>query len=188
MSDSVVHSIPPGVLKLLEGDITRDDADAIVNAANSALAGGGGVDGAIHRAAGPKLPGACREIIAVIGRLPAGGAVITPGFDLPARHIIHTVGPIWRGGRDGEPEKLRSAYAQSIARAVENGLATISFPAVSTGVYGYPVELAAPIALGVMAEALAGGKLREVRLYLHGKHAFGLWRSAADDLFGGIVR
>ncbi|WP_029460973.1 macro domain-containing protein [Solidesulfovibrio alcoholivorans] len=188
MSDTVLYSLGQGVLKLLEGDITKDDADAIVNAANSALAGGGGVDGAIHRAAGPQLPPACREIIAKIGRLPAGGAVITPGFDLPARHIIHTVGPIWRGGNEGEPEKLRSAYAESITRAVENGLGTLSFPAVSTGVYGYPVELAAPIALTVMAEALTSGRLREIRLYLHGKHAFGLWRSVADDLFGGITR
>lgn len=188
MPETATYPIGSGILTLLEGDITKDDADAIVNAANSALAGGGGVDGAIHRAAGPKLPGACREIIDKIGRLPAGGAVITPGFDLPARFIIHTVGPIWRGGNEGEPDKLRSAYVQSIARAVENGLASISFPAVSTGVYGYPVEKAAPLALGVMAEALKNGSLREIRLYLHGKHAYGLWRSVADDLFGGITR
>lgn len=180
MSEAVCYTIGSGVLRLLEGDITRDDADAIVNAANSALAGGGGVDGAIHRAAGPRLPGACREIIDRIGRLPAGGAVLTPGFDLPARYIIHTVGPIWRGGTAGEPEALRSAYAESIARAVENGLASISFPAVSTGVYGYPVELAAPIALGVMAEALQQAAVREIRLYLHGRHAFDAWRGIAD--------
>ncbi|WP_428562248.1 MAG: macro domain-containing protein [Solidesulfovibrio sp. DCME] len=188
MPEKATYPIGSGVLTLLEGDITKDDADAIVNAANSALAGGGGVDGAIHRAAGPGLPGACREIIARIGRLPAGGAVITPGFDLPARYIIHTVGPIWRGGTEGEPEALRSAYAQSIARAVEKGLATISFPAVSTGVYGYPVDKAAPLALGVMAEALGKGAVREIRLYLHGKHAYALWRSVADDLFAGIAR
>lgn len=184
MPDTASFPIGHGTLRLIRGDITLDDADAIVNAANSALAGGGGVDGAIHRAAGPKLPAACREIIAKIGRLPAGGAVITPGFDLPARYIIHTVGPIWHGGDSGEPEKLRSAYAQSLARAVENNLATVSFPAVSTGVYGYPVELAAPIALGVMAEALRTGPIREIRMYLHGEHAFDLWRSVADDLFG----
>lgn len=182
MSDTAIYVIGKGTLRLLEGDITRDDADAIVNAANSALAGGGGVDGAIHRAAGPGLPPACREIIAKIGRLPAGGAVITPGFDLPARFIIHTVGPIWRGGNEGEPEKLRSAYVESLARAVENELETVSFPAVSTGVYGYPVDKAAPIALGVMAEALKNGAVREIRFYLHGKHAFDLWRSAADAL------
>ena len=188
MPGHAAYAIGPGSLRLIQGDITVDDADAIVNAANSALAGGGGVDGAIHRAAGPKLPAACRDIIARIGSLPAGGAVITPGFELPARHIIHTVGPIWRGGDQGEPEALRSAYAESINRAVENHLAAIAFPAVSTGVYGYPVHLAAPMALGVMAEALRGGRLREARMYLHGTAAFGVWRSAADALFGGSAQ
>ncbi|EFL49599.1 Appr-1-p processing domain protein [Solidesulfovibrio fructosivorans JJ]] len=184
MSLEKTYALAQGILRLIEGDITKDDADAIVNAANSALAGGGGVDGAIHRAAGPGLPEACRAIIAEIGRLPAGGAVITPGFDLPARHIIHTVGPIWRGGNEGEPERLRSAYVESLARAIENGLSSISFPAVSTGVYGFPVEKAAPIALTAMAEALTAGSIREVRVYLHGKYAYDLWRSAADALFG----
>ena len=188
MPGHAAYAIGPGSLRLIQGDITVDDADAIVNAANSALAGGGGVDGAIHRAAGPKLPAACRDIIARIGSLPAGGAVITPGFELPARHIIHTVGPIWRGGHQGEPEALRSAYAESINRAVENGLTTVAFPAVSTGVYGYPVHLAAPLALGVMAEAIGCGRLREVRMYLHGKAAFGVWRSAADALFVGSAQ
>jgi O-acetyl-ADP-ribose deacetylase (regulator of RNase III) len=184
MNDSTVsYAIGSGTLKLVPGDITRDDADAIVNAANSGLAGGGGVDGAIHMAAGPRLLDACQEIIAKIGRLPAGGAVITPGFDLTARHVIHTVGPIWRGGQEGEEAKLRSAYTESIARAVENHLQVISFPAISTGVYRFPVELAAPIALGAMAEALGAGSLREIRLYLYGKSAFDIWRSAADALF-----
>lgn len=182
MRDTATYAIGNGSLRLLEGDITRDDADAIVNAANSALAGGGGVDGAIHRAAGPGLPAACREIIARIGRLPAGGAVITPGFDLPARFIIHTVGPIWRGGNDGEPEKLRSAYVESLQRAAENTLATIAFPAISCGVYGYPVEKAAAIALRAMAQGLQTGPLREIRVYLYGKHAFDLWRAVADGL------
>ena len=184
MNESTVsYPLGPGILKLVEGDITRDDADAIVNAANSALAGGGGVDGAIHRAAGPQLLAACQEIIARIDRLPAGGAVITPGFDLPARYVIHTVGPIWHGGGNHEADKLRSAYSQSIARAVEQQLGTISFPAISTGVYRFPVDLAAPIALGAMAEALRAGQLREIRLYLYGKHAFTVWRQAADALF-----
>ena len=182
MPGHAAYAIGQGSLRLIEGDITLDDADAIVNAANSALAGGGGVDGAIHRAAGPQLPPACREIIAKIGRLPAGGAVITPGFDLPARHIIHTVGPIWRGGNEDEPARLRSAYVESIKRAVENSLKSISFPAVSTGVYGFPVEKAAPIALTAMVEALQKGSLDEVRVYLHGKYAFDLWHSAAKTL------
>jgi len=183
MPDSASYAIGNGSLRLIAGDITTDDADAIVNAANSALAGGGGVDGAIHRAAGPKLLAACRDIIAKIGRLPAGQAVITPGFDLPARHVIHTVGPIWRGGSQGEPETLRSAYVKSLQCAAENNCATVSFPAISTGVYGYPVELAAPLALQAMAQDLKTGPVREIRLYLHGKHAFDTWRSVADALF-----
>ncbi len=183
MRDTVSYAIGNGSLRLIAGDITADDGDAIVNAANSALAGGGGVDGAIHRAAGPKLPAACQEIIAKIGSLPAGGAVVTPGFDLPARYIIHTVGPIWRGGASGEPEALRAAYAQSLARAAELHLATVAFPAISTGAYGYPVEQAADIALRTLAEGLKTGPVQEIRVYLHGKNAFDLWRSVADALF-----
>jgi len=184
MNDSTVsYVLGNGSLKLIQGDITKDDAEAIVNAANSGLAGGGGVDGAIHMAAGPRLLAACQEIIARIGRLPAGGAVITPGFALPARHVIHTVGPIWRGGAEGEAAKLRSAYRESIARAAENHLATIAFPAISTGVYRFPVDLAAPIALGVMAEALADGSVQEIRLYLYGRQAFDTWRAQADAMF-----
>jgi O-acetyl-ADP-ribose deacetylase (regulator of RNase III) len=184
MNDSTVsYRLGSGILKLVPGDITRDDADAIVNAANSGLAGGGGVDGAIHMAAGPRLLSACQEIIAKIGRLPAGGAVITPAFNLTARYVIHTVGPIWRGGDDNEEAKLLSAYTESIARAAENRLDTISFPAISTGIYRFPVELAAPIALRAMAKALADGTLKEIRLYLYGKHAFDTWRAVADGLF-----
>lgn len=183
MSETATYAIGNGALRLIQGDITKDDADAVVNAANSALAGGGGVDGAIHRAAGPQLPAACRDIIANIGRLPAGEAVITPGFDLPARHIIHTVGPIWRGGHDGEPETLRAAYANSLALAARHGLATISFPAISTGVYGYPADKAAAIAMTAVADALNSGPIREIRLYLYSKKAFDIWRAAADGLF-----
>jgi O-acetyl-ADP-ribose deacetylase (regulator of RNase III) len=188
MPDTVSFTLGHGTLRLIAGDITNDAADAIINAANSALAGGGGVDGAIHRAAGPKLLAACQEIISRIGHLPAGQAVITPGFDLPARHVIHTVGPIWRGGSQDEPETLRSAYAQSIACAAKHHLSTVAFPAISTGVYGYPVELAAPLALGVLAEALETGPVREIRLYLHGKRAFDLWRSTAEALFEATSR
>ncbi|MHC1790441.1 O-acetyl-ADP-ribose deacetylase [Solidesulfovibrio sp.] len=177
--------IGPGTLRLIEGDITRDDADAIVNAANAALAGGGGVDGAIHRAAGPRLLAACRDIIAEIDHLPPGQAVITPGFDLPARAVIHTVGPIWYGGSHGEPDTLRSAYAASLARAAEHNLSTVAFPAISTGVYGYPVELAAPLALGVLAEALGTGTVSEIRMYVYSAAAFAAWNEAAVTLFGG---
>ena len=131
------------VLTLHMGDITALDVDAIVNAANSTLLGGGGVDGAIHRAAGPRLVGYCRTL----GGCETGQAKITPGFNLTARWVIHTVGPVWRGGTHGEPEQLSSCYRQSLARADEVEAATVAFPAISTGVYGYPIKAAAAIAI-----------------------------------------
>ena len=137
-----------GVIRILVGDITKLQVDAIVNAANSSLLGGGGVDGAIHRAAGPELLAHCRTL----GGCPTGEARITPGFRLPAAWVIHTVGPVWRGGHQGEPELLRSCYQQSFALAAAQGLRTIAFPNISTGAYGYPKEPAACIALGAMRE------------------------------------
>jgi len=127
------------------GDITNEDVDAIVNAANSGLKGGGGVDGAIHRAAGPSVLRECRKI----GRCESGSAVITNAGKLKAKRIIHAVGPVWRGGNDGEPLLLRSAYENCFKLARENKIRTIAFPAISTGVYGYPIEKAAAIAVGV---------------------------------------
>ncbi len=138
-----------GDIEIVQGDITRLEVDAIVNAANSALLGGGGVDGAIHRAAGPELLEACRPF----GGCPAGEARITPGFNLPARWVIHTVGPVWYGGKAGEAELLRSCYENSLALAREKDVKTIAFPAISTGVYGYPKRKAAEIALNVMLAA-----------------------------------
>jgi O-acetyl-ADP-ribose deacetylase (regulator of RNase III) len=137
--------------RAIEADITTLAVDAIVNAANSSLLGGGGVDGAIHRAAGPDLLAECR----MIGGCPAGEARLTAGYRLPARHVIHTVGPIWHGGGAGEAETLAACYRNSLALARDAGLRTIAFPAISTGIYGYPVEQAAEVAARSVAAEIA---------------------------------
>ncbi|MFC1948741.1 O-acetyl-ADP-ribose deacetylase [Chloroflexota bacterium] len=134
-------------LSIVQGDITRQDTDAIVNAANSSLMGGGGVDGAIHRAGGPAILNECKKIVARQGRLPTGKAVITTGGTLKAKYVIHTVGPVWHEGNKGEPELLASAYRESLQAAADNNLSSISFPSISTGAYGYPVDKAAVVAL-----------------------------------------
>ena len=139
-------------------NLTEETTDAIVNAANSSLLGGGGVDGAIHRAGGPAILAECRQIVSKIGTLPAGKAVVTTGGHLAAKHVIHTVGPIYRDGERGEAETLASCHRESIRLADEHALSSLSFPAVSTGAYGYPVTEAAPIALSATLESLATAK------------------------------
>ncbi len=140
------------------GDITEETTDAIVNAANSYLLGGGGVDGAIHEAGGPTILAECRQIVSKIGTLPAGQAVITAGGNLDAKHVIHTVGPIYRGGNHGEAETLASCHRESIRLADERALTSLSFPAISTGAYGYPVTDAAPIAISATIAAIASAR------------------------------
>ena len=149
-------------------DITREKVDAIVNAANSSLMGGGGVDGAIHAAGGPEILQHCREIVARQGRIPVGQAVATPGGRLPARYVIHTVGPVWHGGDQGEPELLASCHREAIRVADELELSSIAFPAISTGIFGYPVERAAAVALQSASDALRSAvTLSEVRFLLY---------------------
>ncbi len=143
---------------VIQGDITKLEVDAIVNAANSSLMGGGGVDGAIHRAGGPVILAECRQIVARQGRCATGEAVTTSGGNLPAKLVIHTVGPVWHGGNNNEANLLRNAYLNSLKLAVENGIETIAFPNISTGVYGYPKEKAAEIAIRTATEFLRGNK------------------------------
>ena len=171
-----------GHLTLVVGDITRADTDAIVNAANAVMLGGGGVDGAIHRAAGPALVAACRTIPAVDGkRCPPGEARITPGFALPAPWVIHTVGPIYQDEETSEPI-LTMAYRSSLALARDTGLRTLAFPAISCGVFGYPHEDAAHVALSTCREH--GHDLEEIRFVLFGEAMYNVWAEVADDLFG----
>jgi O-acetyl-ADP-ribose deacetylase (regulator of RNase III) len=134
-------------IQIVQGDITRMEVDAIVNAANNSLMGGGGVDGAIHRAGGPAILEACKQIVARQGGCPTGGAVITTGGNLPAKFVIHTVGPVWRGGKEGEAALLGQCYTRSLQLAVANDCRTVAFPNISTGVYGYPKPAAAKVAM-----------------------------------------
>jgi len=153
-------------ISVVQGDITKQANDAIVNAANSSLMGGGGVDGAIHRAGGPAILEECKKIVAGQGRLPTGQAVITTGGNLTAKHVIHTVGPIWGGGDKNEAALLESAYTEGLRIAADNDLSTISFPSISTGAYRYPLEEAAEVAIKAIISFLKGGQssLRQVAI------------------------
>jgi O-acetyl-ADP-ribose deacetylase (regulator of RNase III) len=174
-------TIGKATVELIHGDIVRQDVDAIVNAANSSLMGGGGVDGAIHRAAGPELKEACRPL----APCPPGEARITPGFRLKARHVIHTVGPIYHGGNYGEAEVLANAHRNSLSLAAQHGLTSVAFPAISTGIYGYPVELAAAVALGAVRDFLTrDAPLRLVRFVLWSPDAVEAFERALQQIAG----
>jgi len=166
-------------IELKLGDITRESVDAIVNAANESLLGGGGVDGAIHRAAGPELLAECRTL----GGCPTGEARMTKGYALPAKHVIHTVGPVYRDGKHGEPALLRSAYQNSLRLAHEHGLHSIAFPAISCGIYGYPLDEAAQIAITTVAIALGREtSLRTVTFVLFNQPVFAAFERARGQL------
>jgi O-acetyl-ADP-ribose deacetylase (regulator of RNase III) len=157
-----------GRMVVVQGDITKQAVDAIVNAANERLLGGGGVDGAIHRAAGPELLEECRKI----GGCPTGEARITKGYKLPARYVIHTVGPVWHGGDRGEPERLAACYRNALELAVEGGVKTIALPGISTGIYGYPLEPATRLAMTTVKDCLATmPSIEEVRFVTFGEQA-----------------
>jgi len=164
-------------------DITKETTDAIVNAANSSLMGGGGVDGAIHRAGGPAILAECKNIVAEIGRLPAGKAVITTGGGLAAKYVIHTVGPVYSNGKRGEAETLASCHRECLRLADEHGVTSLSFPAISTGAYGYPVDKAAQVAITTVLEALPStAKVLTVRFVLFDVEALRAYAAAAKKL------
>jgi O-acetyl-ADP-ribose deacetylase len=172
--------IGAGQIELIVGDITKIAVDAIVNAANSALAGGGGVDGAIHRAGGKTLMDELDAIRARTGGCPTGHAVVTGAGRLPAKYVFHAVGPVYRDGKHGEPELLRSCYVKCLNLAKDNSLSSISFPSISTGVYGYPIQEAASIAIGSVREWMSGdaGPLRTVKLVQFSKDDHEIYRKA----------
>jgi O-acetyl-ADP-ribose deacetylase (regulator of RNase III) len=168
---------------LIQGDITQQDTEAIVNAANSSLMGGGGVDGAIHRAGGPAILEECKQIVAKQGRCPTGQAVITTGGNLKAQYVIHTVGPVWRGGDYNEDQLLADAYRNSLTLAQEHNLKTIAFPSISTGAYRFPIELAAHIALKTVDEFLSQHAVfREVRFVLFSQHDLKIYQNASENI------
>lgn len=171
------------LLKIIKGDITAQETEAIVNAANSGLLGGGGVDGAIHRAGGPQILKECKEIRARQGMCPTGQAVITGGGRLPARYVIHTVGPVWSGGGRGEDDLLRDAYLNSLSLARDRGIRSVSFPSISTGAYRFPINRAARIALQTVFDFIGSQTdLEEVRFVLFSDQALQEFQSAWEEI------
>lgn len=180
-SDSLV--VGDSVILVTVGDITELDTEAIVNAANSSLKGGGGVDGAIHKAGGPAILEECKKIIKKQGELPPGEAVITAGGNLKAKHVIHTVGPVWEDGNKGEPDVLRNCYVNSLKLAKENGLKTIAFPAISAGAYGYPPRDASKTALISIADFLQDEDyFEEVRCVLYDQEVYRIYLQTLTDI------
>ncbi len=176
------------LLRLMVGDITQQDTEAIVNAANSSLMGGGGVDGAIHRAGGPQILEECKQIVARIGSLPTGQAVMTTGGNLKARFVIHTVGPVWSGGSRGEDELLKNAYYNSLSLAGDKGIRSISFPSISTGAYRFPVERAAVIALTTVRDFVREHPFfDEVRFVLFREDDYLVYRRAWEKISGNNI-
>ena len=186
MEDNIIKTINQARLSIIQGDITRQTTDAIVNAANSSLMGGGGVDGAIHRAGGPAILEECKQIVSRQGRLPTGKTVITTAGNMKSKHVIHTVGPIWHGGSQGEAELLASAYRESLKLAAENNLSSMSFPSISTGAYGYPVDEASRVALKTVTSFLSETtSIKEVVFVLFDVRTLDAYASALQELTEG---
>ncbi len=175
-------SIGSTTLALLQGDITQQEVDAIVNAANSSLMGGGGVDGAIHRAGGPQILEECKAYVAKHGRLPTGQAMITSAGNMKAKYVIHTVGPVWRGGAQKEDQLLADAYRNSLKLAVEKNVKSVAFPSISTGAYGFPIERAARIALETVQRFVQEyPSLNEVRFVTFSQNDFAVYRQLFEQ-------
>ena len=183
-------TLPYGArLVFLVGDITRESCDAIVNAANSSLLGGGGVDGAIHRAGGPQILEQCKVIVSRIGHLPAGEAVVTTAGRMPSKRVVHTVGPVWYGGDNDEPATLANAWRNSLRVAHEDGLTSIAFPSISTGAFGYPIDRAAAIAVRTVIDHLPHfPTITEVRFVLFDDRTYKHYVAAAKEVFRGPRR
>jgi len=185
MADKLSYRAGQATLSIIQGDLAKQETDAIVNAANSSLMGGSGVDGAIHRAGGPAIIEECREIVAKQGRLPTGEAVITTAGNMKAKYVIHTVGPVWHGGSHQEANLLASAYRESLKLAVERNLRTVAFPSISTGAYGYPIDLASRIALREVKTFLEKpSSVREVIFVLYGEANYAEYEKTLKEMMG----